>query len=189
MCIIVYSCVAFEWCSSARCQEKGIHNCKIYRMIDLRVKKLTSAVFNGIVFNPKRTIEILGIREQGKKLLDRIIVFIIDHNCILERSSVLGKTCSRNEISMEYSVESLESSAALSRDYIYDSDSSPVRASTERKEAEACISVERTVKVLKEDANRACNSVRPEIGLPRLTMDDVREIWETLKTEGKVFDN
>ena len=158
-------------------------------MIDLRVKKLTSAVFNGIVFNPKRTIEILGIREQGKKLLDRIIVFIIDHNCILERSSVLGKTCSRNEISMEYSVESLESSAALSRDYIYDSDSSPVSASTERKEAEACISVERTVKVLKEDATRACNSVRPEIGLPRLTMDDVREIWETLKTEGKVFDN
>ena len=39
-------------------------------MIDLRVKKLTSAVFNGIVFNPKRTIEILGIREQGKKLFN-----------------------------------------------------------------------------------------------------------------------
>ena len=57
------------------------------------------------------------------------------------------------------------------------------------KEAEACISVERTVKVLKDDATRACNSVRPEIGLPSLTMDDVREIWETLKSEGKVFDN
>ena len=56
------------------------------------------------------------------------------------------------------------------------------------KEADACISVERTVKVLKEDATRACNSVRPEIGLPSLTMDDVREIWETLKSEGKVFD-
>ena len=55
------------------------------------------------------------------------------------------------------------------------------------KPAEACISVERTVKVLKEDATRACNSVRPEIGLPSLTMDDVREIWETLKSEGKVF--
>merc|ERR1712079_182751 len=73
------SCVALEWCSSARCQEKGIHNCKIYRMIDLRVKKLTSAVFNGIVLNPQRTIEIIGIRDQGKKLQDTIIEFIIDY--------------------------------------------------------------------------------------------------------------
>ena len=90
---------------------------------------------------------------------------------------------------MEYSVESLESSAAflLSRDYDYDSDSSPVRASTERKEVEACISVERTVKVLKEDATRACHSINSFTGLPSLTMDDVREIWETLKSEGKVF--
>merc|ERR1712241_198899 len=130
------SCVAFEWCSSARCQEKGIHNCKIYRMIDLRVKKLTSAVFNGIVLNPQRTIEIIGIRDQ-------------------ERSSVLGKTCSRNEISMEFP--------------------DPI--------PDACISVERTVKVLKEDATRACHSINSFTGLPSLTMDDVSEIWETLKSE------
>merc|ERR1719189_1967235 len=51
-------------------------------MIDLRVKKLTSTVFKGIVWNSQRTVEILGLRDQ-------------------ERSSVLGKSCSRNEITME----------------------------------------------------------------------------------------
>ena len=52
---------------------------------------------------------------------------------------------------------------------------------------DACISVERTVKVLKEDATRACHSINSFTGLPSLTMDDVREIWETLKSEGMQY--
>ena len=36
-------------------------------MIDLRVKKFTSTVFKGIVWNSQRTIEILGLRDQGKR--------------------------------------------------------------------------------------------------------------------------
>ena len=52
---------------------------------------------------------------------------------------------------------------------------------------EACISVERTVKVWKEDATQACKSIRPEIGLPDLTMEDISEIWDTLKAEGRVL--
>ena len=55
------------------------------------------------------------------------------------------------------------------------------------KEADACISVERTVKVLKEDATRACHSTNPfDFGLADLDMNDVTEIWETLKSEGIV---
>ena len=57
----------------------------------------------------------------------------------------------------------------------------------ENNSIEACISVERTVKVWKEDATQACKSIRPEIGLPDLTMEDVSEIWDTLKAEGRVL--
>ena len=53
------------------------------------------------------------------------------------------------------------------------------------KPGEACIGVERTVKVLKEDAARACHSTNPfDFGLADLDMNDVTEIWETLKSEG-----
>ena len=68
--------MAYEWFTK---KETGHDNCKIYRMNDLKQKKLASVAIHGIIQHPEYVIEVLGAREKKTgALISCTIVTLLD---------------------------------------------------------------------------------------------------------------